>query len=61
MTGLGGHSQLASYKGTMDSARIILKPQITKLTVTLSAGIREMVQLFLYYCSKIIRFKASGN
>ena len=45
----------------MDSAGIILKPQITALTVTLSAGIREMVQLFLYYCSEVIRFEESGN
>jgi len=45
----------------MDSAGIIFKPQITALTVTLSAGIRELVQLFLYYCSEVIRFEASGN
>ena len=28
---------------------------------SLSAGIREMVQLFLYYCSEVIRFEASEN
>ena len=45
----------------MESTGIILKPQIAALTVNLSAGVRKVVQLFLYYCSEVIRFDASVN